>query len=297
MRYSIAGSLLSCAAVVQAFKDTSPFLLFSSSELPPSMQIESQELDTTSSILRNTKSFLSTCPSDVYIIIQQPALAVSDFSALDSIPHMKAAISDSRVKATYSVTDVIYEGGNLAEELAEHIEASCGKKVERRNNVGLESADGNANGVIVSNFNALSTEKVSRAEELNDQDVMLNSVFYEHLSRGPEYTVIYTTTPLGSVLQQDEPELPIYNAEFDATAHIDLKRDFRIKSDNSTNAHDTRPLFEKYQYFTPGIFMGLVVGIIFLSILYVGLSAVSSLQVSYGAFDKEMGPSAQKKQQ
>ncbi|KAB8305152.1 hypothetical protein EYC80_004445 [Monilinia laxa] len=270
MRYSIAGSLLCCAAVVQAFKDTSPFLLFSSSELPSSMQIESQELDTASSVLQNTKSFLSTCPSDVYIIIQQAALAASDFTAYNSVPYMKAAITDSRVRATYTVTDVVYEGRNLAEELAEHIEKSCGKKVERRNNAGLESANGNGNGVTLSNFNALSTGKVARAEELNDQDIMLNSVFYEHLSSGPEYTVIYTTTPIGFVLEQDVPESAIYQAEFDATAHIDLKRDFRVRADNSTNAPDTRPLFEKYQYFTPGIFMGLVVGILLLSILYVG---------------------------
>jgi hypothetical protein len=46
-----------------------------------------------------------------------------------------------------------------------------------------------------------------------------------------------------------------------------------------------------------GVFMGLLVGIILLSILYVGINAVSSLQVSYGAFDKEMGPAAHKKQQ
>jgi hypothetical protein len=46
-----------------------------------------------------------------------------------------------------------------------------------------------------------------------------------------------------------------------------------------------------------GVFMGLLVGIILLSILYVGISAVSSLQVSYGVFDKEMGPAAHKKQQ
>lgn len=55
------------------------------------------------------------------------------------------------------------------------------------------------------------------------------------------------------------------------------------------------PLFVKYQFFTPGIFMGLISTLIMLAILYVGLSAVSSLQVSYGAFDKEMGPAAQKK--
>jgi hypothetical protein len=43
--------------------------------------------------------------------------------------------------------------------------------------------------------------------------------------------------------------------------------------------------------------MVLVVSIVLLSILGVGLSAISSLKVSYGAFDKEMGPAAQKKQQ
>lgn len=43
--------------------------------------------------------------------------------------------------------------------------------------------------------------------------------------------------------------------------------------------------------------MGLLVAVILLSILSVGLRAISSLQVSYAAFDKEMGPAAQKKQQ
>lgn len=41
--------------------------------------------------------------------------------------------------------------------------------------------------------------------------------------------------------------------------------------------------------------MGLFVAVILISILGVGLSAIGSLQVSYGAFDKEMGPAAQKK--
>lgn len=42
--------------------------------------------------------------------------------------------------------------------------------------------------------------------------------------------------------------------------------------------------------------MGFIAAFVMLSILYVGLSGLSSLEVSYGAFDKEMGPAAQKKQ-
>jgi hypothetical protein len=43
--------------------------------------------------------------------------------------------------------------------------------------------------------------------------------------------------------------------------------------------------------------MAIMVSIVLFAILSVGLSALSSLQVSYGAFDKEMGPAAQKKLQ
>ena len=43
--------------------------------------------------------------------------------------------------------------------------------------------------------------------------------------------------------------------------------------------------------------MGLLVSFILLSILSVAISALSSLEVSYGAFDKEMGPTAQRKLQ
>ena len=41
--------------------------------------------------------------------------------------------------------------------------------------------------------------------------------------------------------------------------------------------------------------MGLFVSILLLSILSVAIRGLSSLQVSYAAFDKEMGPAAQKK--
>lgn len=45
-----------------------------------------------------------------------------------------------------------------------------------------------------------------------------------------------------------------------------------------------------------GIFMGLTVSLLLFSILYVGVSAIAGLEVSYGAFSKENGPQAQKKQ-
>lgn len=43
--------------------------------------------------------------------------------------------------------------------------------------------------------------------------------------------------------------------------------------------------------------MGVTVSLLLLSILYIGISAISGLEVSYYAFSKEFNPSAQKKQQ
>ena len=45
----------------------------------------------------------------------------------------------------------------------------------------------------------------------------------------------------------------------------------------------------------PGIFVSLVVAFVLIAILSVGLKALASLQVPYGAFEKDMGPAAQKK--
>jgi hypothetical protein len=43
--------------------------------------------------------------------------------------------------------------------------------------------------------------------------------------------------------------------------------------------------------------MGLLAGVFFLGILYVGMSALLSLEVPYAAFEKDTAPSSQKKQQ
>jgi hypothetical protein len=43
--------------------------------------------------------------------------------------------------------------------------------------------------------------------------------------------------------------------------------------------------------------MGLLVSFMWLSILYVGLSALMNLQVPYAAFEKDTAPGSQRKQQ
>ncbi|KAL9096194.1 MAG: hypothetical protein Q9165_001717 [Trypethelium subeluteriae] len=82
--------------------------------------------------------------------------------------------------------------------------------------------------------------------------------------------------------------------ELEGSEHIELKRDLSGHIRAAKNS--SLPLFETYQFLSPGLFMGGVVTILLLLILYVGVTAIASLEVSYMAFSKEMGPAAQKKQ-
>jgi hypothetical protein len=118
-------------------------------------------------------------------------------------------------------------------------------------------------------------------------------------ARSEDYTVVYVTTPPteATVKAQLVEEMPPYEMEnaYRDSMHMELKRDVsaHVKSANSTTSAG---LFERYQYFTPGLFMGFAAIIPLFLILLVGVRALTSLEVSYFAFSKEMGPNAQKKQ-
>lgn len=88
----------------------------------------------------------------------------------------------------------------------------------------------------------------------------------------------------------------------DGFVHMELRRDFDGQivpsaAKNGSKVNSSAPLFEKYQFLTPGLFMGFLVSFTLLSILFVGVKAIAGMEVSYAAFDKENGPQAQKKQQ
>lgn len=99
----------------------------------------------------------------------------------------------------------------------------------------------------------------------------------------------------------DPNEFQAYEPDFAQPVHTDMKRwaeeERLLDAKPSDTSKDKRPLFEKYQFFTPGVFLSLIVLGVLLTILGAGLKALASLQVSYGAFDKEMGPAAQKAKQ
>lgn len=68
------------------------------------------------------------------------------------------------------------------------------------------------------------------------------------------YTFILLSTPATTV-EEEEVDNPVYEAIFDDAVHMDLKRNLHERKGNSTSRGDQRPLFEKYQFLTPGTFL------------------------------------------
>jgi len=238
---------------------------------------------------------LSSCPSKNYILLSQENVNLDDFTSDRAVPFLRRALKSDGVKSVINVAEVV--GQSSADVIQQYLQETCGATIEVHD--GMESPEksqskhvGKDSATIARvNFKGLPSTEPKRSAQLADHDAYLNTVL-EELPVDSAYTVIYTTTPVSAethityepTFQDQEP------------LHVELKRqiDFVPRADekNATSP----PLFEKYQFLSPGIFMGLLTIIILLSILSVGISAIAGLQVSYGAFDKEMGPASGKKQ-
>ncbi|KAL8687926.1 MAG: hypothetical protein Q9218_006029 [Villophora microphyllina] len=305
------GALAVGVALANAFTDTSPFFMFSTSELLTSLpQIASAE-----SIRNTVFSQLSDCPSDTYVVVSQPRVHAEDYSDRYAAPHLRRKIQaeDQGIRSVASVPDVL--GDVNADGFVEAIEEKCGAALLKVDASKLTQGSQSTAGsftiaddpkprVIHLDFPSLpsTSNPKARSSKLKDNDAFLASIL--DFLPSSKYTVIYTTTPYSRPQSTIKDQLEQETYEMDTSfssqqQHMELKRDLNGhqygKRENITLPD--APLFERYQYFTPGIFMGILVALPLFLILYVGITGVASLQVSYAAFDKEMGPAAQKKQQ
>ncbi|KAI9840807.1 MAG: hypothetical protein M1837_001280 [Sclerophora amabilis] len=302
MRLLKLGSLLVSAAAVKAFKDTSPFFLFSSVELPEESQ-QTPQLTSSSSLLQSIKQQLSSCSADSYLIISQPGVNSADFASASTSPtlhrHLDTKNADVETRSSYSVSEVVgdLDVAELQRYLGEHCDAEVTKLDGTTGH--FEMAIDTHRKVMRFDYPTLPTSKPDRIRQLQHIDTFLSSVI-DLLPHQSKYTVMYTTSSspttethmYQNIASNDKQE--IIQAELKRRAALDSKTLQPRKEGNTTLVDG--PLFERYQFLTPGLFMGILTALVLLSILSVGINGVSSLQVSYAAFDKEMGPSAQKKQ-
>ncbi|KAL6851821.1 BIG1 domain-containing protein [Trichoderma novae-zelandiae] len=272
MHFQTVASLLALSGAANAFYDSSPWILLSTA--PFARAPSADQIQTSSSVLRFARDALSTCPTDRYLIVSQPGLNAEDIRRSNgcAMPHLCQAVDDRRIRGKAIVSEVV---GDLADaHLPDYIKSVCAKanKAVTVDQVQLPP---------------LSLEDRAGAWVAND-DTLAHSL--DQATAGDSYTFIFFSTP-------GEPS---YEAEFEEAVRMELRRN--VESTQTPQARNETeweklPLFEKYQFFTPGIFMALITAVVLLSILSVGLRALGSLEVSYGAFEKDMGPAAQKKNQ
>ncbi|KAI9728989.1 MAG: hypothetical protein M1828_000074 [Chrysothrix sp. TS-e1954] len=329
-----AASLL--AAIAQAFLDTSPFFAFSTSDALRNLQLNKTAHISPASKINTALSRLAVqCPSDTYILVSQPGLSAEDLAAREAMPMLGRDVKDSTICGGSSVSVANVMGNVDVEGIAERLRKGCGAVVEEvdyssmarpksqqvrianRTTEGQISASRSTPALIKLDLPALPSSASERAAALKSFDTYLA----ELLSSLPthSHTILYTSTPpippsltsssSSSSSSNTDPnsDSPLYTYDTPQDSlHIDLKRSLsppitpnhnhvttRASSANST----APPLFERYNFLSPGIYMGLVAAFLLLPILYVGVSAVASIEVSYHAFSKEMGPGAQRKAQ
>ncbi|KAI2608355.1 BIG1-domain-containing protein [Hypoxylon fragiforme] len=267
--FHTAAVLAACFTSAQAFSDTSPFILFSTANLY--FPGNHKEIQSSTQVHNDVEQILANCPTERYLIINQPNLNNADLSwkNLDKMINLVHAVQLAYTR--WSTVEVV--GEMDTKEISAYIRKVCANKrqpfIEELTFAPLPSTDDGA-----------------KTLKQNDEEL---SIILEQYKRQGSYTVIYAGGPKKETLKT-------YTPEFEETTRQELKRQLnpvQPRADNTTNL----PLFQKYQYFTPGIFMALITLIVLMTILYGGIAAVASLEVPYGAFDKEMGPAAQKKQQ
>ncbi|CAK7209701.1 hypothetical protein SBRCBS47491_000531 [Sporothrix bragantina] len=284
MRASILAGLLA-AGSAHAFSDSSPFLLFSTADLPVDSTMS--QLQTTARVLNSAKALLAECPTSKYILVAQPNVHASDLYSPPACEahRLRRALASDTVHGRYSVSEVVAKDGvtNMTlDDFAAHIKAACD--------------NAQVNQLALPALPAAPTCQ-DRAEAMGDNDYIVGNTLDDALALG-DVTVVYFSTGGAGAHGKYEATFDDHAGAAQVPVHKRMATPQVVRQvAPPSKERDTRGLFEKYQFFTPGIFMSLFVFFIILSILYVGLSAVSSLQVPYGAFDKEMGPAAQKKQQ
>ncbi|CAD6499846.1 BgTH12-03952 [Blumeria graminis f. sp. triticale] len=264
----------------RAFQDASPFLLFSASPSYENLEkYPQQQLQSRTKVLDTTKAVLSDCSSDVYFIFSKESLSAQDFSKW--APSIDQAFSNPRVSSRPLVSEAVGLKSRDGEELVRFLEENCAStRLDEVSLSSIEEKDKARNLVALKQLD----------EEIGANDTLFANLL-ERIADGKKYTLVLISTPSFNDKPKDLQEDYLSNLP-----HTELKRQIEARAHNISANADMRPLFEKYQYLSPGLFIGIMVSILLLIILGVGIRAIASLEVSYGAFEKDLIQVAAKKQ-
>ncbi|KAI8935994.1 hypothetical protein NX059_007497 [Plenodomus lindquistii] len=284
MAKSLVGALaLAALPSALAFGNTSPFFLVSSADLH--MPSTHGPIVDSARITAHVLDALKDCPTSSYMFLEQQGVSSDDFADARNAPQLSSLTTGRHPAVKTAVVTPEVVGLVDVAAIKKHLHTHCASK----------HADNDAwvHGHVSQEL-ATSSDPAQRREKLLNDDTILADYIFDTANEH-DFTVIYVTTPQTESQAKVQLEHYTYESSFSDSVQMELKRDLSAhdKQSNTTEGG----LFEHYQFFTPGIFMGFAAIIPLFLILLVGVRALTSLEVSYFAFSKEMGPNAQKRQQ
>ena len=219
----------------------------------------------------------------------QPSVHASDLAGERS-PLLRKLVRDAKTKMV-----VPYGHGDVdVVEMARQVAEKCGVREEAIERIAGatmthpvydDASDDEAEvsdregRILIVDLPTLPVSHDERQLTIGDNEHFLNSLLKSLPKR--EYNLIYVSTPAPAAPGSYRRSHPTVNAG------SPLLAEKRAKNGTASGG-----LFSRYQYFTPGIFMGYMAMLILVPVLIIGLQALNSLQISYRAFDPplKVGP-------
>ncbi|KXL51402.1 hypothetical protein M433DRAFT_170531 [Acidomyces richmondensis BFW] len=297
MRIKHYGSLLIAATSALALKDASPFFVISSEPLTSDL-VQSKQIATSESVEEGILQSTLSCRHALIFFVSQPGTTAEDIQDAKGLPKLKKRSECSKIWSA-EIPQVL--GTVDINRMAHEIKSTCDTQ---------DVQESYGNSVTPLNVQSAVVRIYLPGINMVAEDDYLDTIIVNATKKTEPYVLFYTSSQQLNIQEQIEQDHPYEMDEpYPSALHTDLKRDLehhkksahtnivRRQSSSKTvdNAQLNLPLFETYQFFTPGIFMGLIVSLLLFVILYVGVSAIAGLDVSYMAFSKEMGPQAQNK--
>lgn len=122
MRLSYAAGALALCTTTSAYGTTSPFALLSTGSFDTP---EGTQIQTSSHVEQTAKGFLSTCPTERYLVVQQPNLGADSLDGASAAPNLQRALSGEDVAASWNVPNVA--GEVSFSEITQSINDACAK--------------------------------------------------------------------------------------------------------------------------------------------------------------------------
>ena len=212
LRYLSAAALALQSA--NAFKDASPFVLYSTSQL----EGESANVNVISaqSLQEGINHQINGCPYGTYVFVSQPGVSTNDLTLSKSTPHLRRRLSakDDDVKSVFTAKNVVGEVDAMA------LVATVNRECNTKSTLLLDGEKGEiptqAYDAIHVRFPNLPTDNDDRESALLQADSYLNSL----LATLDSYTVIYAPLDNIAPAQVQHPEQYEMDEPYPSNVHV-----------------------------------------------------------------------------